>query len=64
MGFGDTYVYAIFRKKGDATPALDFCGDVELEAFKPAQANDDDRISLDSYDGQHWQLFPATTEIM
>ena len=60
----DTYVYAIFRKKGEVTPALDFSGDVELDAFKPAPANDDDRISLDSYDGQHWQLFPATTENM
>ena len=60
----DTYIYAIFRKKGDVTPAIDFSGEVELDAFKPAPANDDDRISLDSYDGQHWQLFPATTENM
>lgn len=60
----DTYIYAIFRKKGDATPALDNSGEQELDAFKPAPANDDDRISLDSYDGQHWQLFPATTENM
>ena len=60
----DTYIYAIFCKKGDATPALDFSGEMELDAFKPAPANDDDRISLDSYDGQHWQLFPATTENM
>lgn len=60
----DTYIYAIFRKKGDATPALDLSGEVELDPFKPAPANDADHLSLDSYDGQPWQLFPATTENM
>lgn len=60
----DTYIYAVFRKKGEATPALDLSGSESLEPFRAAPANDDDRLSLDSYDGQHWQLFPATPENM
>lgn len=60
----NTYVYAIFRKKGETTPVLDLSGENELDTFKPAPASNDDRISLDSYDGQQWQLFPATVENM
>ncbi|MDO5447641.1 MAG: hypothetical protein Q4F34_07685, partial [Prevotellaceae bacterium] len=58
----DTYIYAIFRKKGEQTPKIDLNGEETKAPFIAAQANEDDRISLDSYDGQQWQIFPMTTE--